>query len=71
MEELLKLGESSIDRASSVDRALSHGEIDGVDEIDDESLVVADWCGFLGAHERSTRFISTVFFRLSGTLSAH
>ena len=57
--QMKKLGESSIDRASSVDRALSHGEIDGADEIDDESLVVADWCGFLGAHERSTRFIST------------
>ena len=50
-----KLGEGTIDRASSVDRALSHYEIDSADAVDDESLVVADWCGFLG--ERSTRFL--------------
>ena len=54
---LKKLGNGSIDRASSVDRALSHGEIDATDAVDDESLVVADWCGFLG--ERSTRFLDT------------
>ena len=52
-----KLGEGSIDRASSVDRALSHYEIDANDGVDDESLVIADWCGFLG--ERSTRFLDT------------
>tara|TARA_R110000850_G_scaffold68837_5_gene153238 strand:+ start:3762 stop:5150 length:1389 start_codon:yes stop_codon:yes gene_type:complete len=54
-----KLGHSSLDRATSVDRALSHGEIDTGDTVDDESLVVADWVGFLGAAERSTRFLDT------------
>ena len=52
-----KLGDSCIDRASSVDKALSHGDIDGTDKIDIESLVIQDWCGFLG--ERSTRFLDT------------
>ncbi len=55
---LKKLGDGSIDRAASVDRALSHGEIDAsLDAVDDESLVIGDWCGFLG--ERSTRFLDT------------
>ena len=55
--QMKKLGDGCIDRASSVDRALSHGEIDSLDAVDDESLVIADWCGFLG--ERSTRFLDT------------
>lgn len=52
-----KLGDSCIDRAASVDRALSHSEIDTADAVDNESLVIQDWCGFLG--ERSTRFLDT------------
>ena len=43
--------------SGSVDKALSHGDIDGTDKIDNESLVIQDWCGFLG--ERSTRFLDT------------
>ncbi len=58
--QMKKLGHSCIDRSSSVDRALAHSEITTDDAVDDETLVVADWLGFLGEH--STRFLDTSIF---------
>lgn len=58
--QMKKLGHSCIDRSASVDRALAHSEITTDDAVDDETLCVADWLGFLGEH--STRFLDTSIF---------
>jgi len=56
--QMKKLSKSCIDRNASVDRAVSHSEVDSSDVTEPaESLVVQDWCGFL--NENSTRFLST------------
>ena len=54
---LLKIGRSSRDKDSSIDRSLSHGAITMADAVEDVSVVMSDWKGFLG--ETSCRFIDT------------
>lgn len=55
---VLKLaGGSSRDRDGSVDRAVSHGAISGVDENETASLIISEWHGIL--NESSTRFWPT------------
>ena len=55
--KLLKVCRSSRDKDGSVDRALSHGSVSATDAVEDVSLVISDWKGFLG--ECSTRFLPT------------
>lgn len=56
--QMKNLSEGSIPRTSSVNRAVSHALVESANNAEPaESLVVQDWCGFLG--ERSTRFLST------------
>jgi hypothetical protein len=58
--QMKKLSEGSLGRNASVGRAVAHSEINSEDNAEPkETLVVQDWAGFLGAHERSTRFISS------------
>jgi len=54
---VLKIGRSSRDKDGSIDRALSHGAVSVANAIEDVSLCIADWKGFLG--ETSTRFLPT------------
>ena len=54
---ILKIVRSSRDRDGSVDALLSHGVIDTADAVDDVSVVLQDFKGFLG--EASTRYINT------------
>ena len=55
--KLLKVCRSTRDKDGSVDRALSHGAVSAADAVEDVSLVISDWKGFLG--ECSTRFLPT------------
>ena len=63
---ILKIGRSSRDKDSSIDRSLSHGAITTADAVEDVSMVMSDWKGFLG--ETSCRFIDT---GLLGQLQVH
>ena len=54
---ILKTIRSSRDRDGSVDSLLSHGEIDSSDAVDNVSVVLSDFKGFLG--ESSTRYLPT------------
>ena len=54
---ILKIGRSSRDRDGTIDRALSHGAVSMADAVEDVSVVMSDWKGFLG--ETSCRFIDT------------
>ena len=58
--QMKKLKEGSVPRASTVDRAVAHYEINDANAVDNESLVCQDWAGFLG--ESSTRFIDTAIW---------
>ena len=53
--KILKTVRSTRDRDASVDYLLSHGEHNVDDAVDDVSVVMSDWKGFLG--ESSTRFM--------------
>ena len=54
---ILKIGRSSRDKDGSTDRALSHGAVSVDNAVEDVSLVISDWKGFLG--ETSVRYIPT------------
>lgn len=54
---ILKLGQTCRDKDGSIDRCLSHGAISSADAVEDVSLVVSEWLGFLGSTE--PRYIST------------
>ena len=57
ISRILKIVRSSRDKDGSIDAALSHGRIDPQDAVEDVSLVISDWKGFLG--ETSTRYLDT------------
>ena len=54
---ILKIAEGSRPRDESVDRCLSHGAIIEADAVENETLVLQEWNGFLG--ENSARFLPT------------
>ena len=58
--QVKKMGAGNLGRTQTVDRSVSHAEIDTTDAVDEESLVCQDWVGFL--NELSTRFVSTELF---------
>ena len=64
VNRILKIVRSSRDRDGSVDRLLSHGSITTDAAIDDVSVVLSDFKGFLG--ESSTRYLPT---NLTGDLT--
>jgi len=55
--QVLRLGQSNLDKDNSIDRALSHSYITDDDANDDETICVSEWCGFL--NELSTRYLNT------------
>ena len=54
---ILKIGRCSRDKDGSIDRALSHGAVVLADAVEDVSLVMSDFIGFLG--ENSARYLDT------------
>ena len=54
---MLKIGRSNRDRDGSIDRSLSHGAVVSADAVEDVSLVISDWIGFLG--ESAPRYLNT------------
>ena len=52
---MLKIGRSSRDKDGSIDRTLHHGAVVSADAAEDVSVVVSEWCGFLG--ETATRYL--------------
>ena len=52
---ILKIGRSNRDKDASITRALSHGQISIADAVEDVSLVISEWPGFL--NECSVRFM--------------
>ena len=64
LNRILKIVRCSRDRDGSVDRLLSHGSISTDSDIDDVSVILTDFKGFLG--ESSTRYLPT---NLTGDLT--
>ena len=55
--QILRNAQSNIDKENSTDRSLSHSYITSDDAVDDETVCISEWVGFLG--ENSTRYLNT------------
>lgn len=54
---MLKIARSNRDRDGSIDRSLSHGAVTDANTVEDVSIVMRDWIGFLG--ESAPRYLNT------------